>query len=73
MSGLKEDMSITFQDPSCSQFSVELVQSLSMVLDPLLRGGSKFGKMCSPMHGKLQHKTPSIFEKHKGKSYKKTC
>ncbi|KAJ7384981.1 hypothetical protein OS493_018670 [Desmophyllum pertusum] len=30
------------QDPSCSQFSVELVQSLSMVLDPLLRGGSKF-------------------------------
>lgn len=37
---------IAFQDPSCSQYSVELVQSLSMVLDPLLRGGSKFGKYC---------------------------
>ncbi|CAH3030337.1 unnamed protein product [Porites evermanni] len=30
------------QDVSCSLVSVELVQSLSMVLDPLLRGGSKF-------------------------------
>lgn len=29
------------QDTSCSQYSVELVQSVSMVLDPLLRGGSK--------------------------------
>ena len=33
-----------FQDVSCSHVSVELVQSLSIVLDPLLRGGSKFGE-----------------------------
>ncbi|XP_067054119.1 GPI transamidase component PIG-T-like [Acropora muricata] len=29
------------RDPSCSAFSLELVQSLALVFDPVLRGGSK--------------------------------